>query len=74
LRHIREVKKQLKVTTMNNNNNKDDDENKVDERNAMNELGLQQARHFRWSNMCMFTKAMGEVLLVLLVRIWMLIA
>jgi fatty acyl-CoA reductase len=73
LRHIREVKKQLKVTTM-NNNNKDDDENKVDERNAMNELGLQQARHFGWSNTCMFTKAMGEVLLGLLVRIWMLIA
>jgi hypothetical protein len=41
LRHIREIKKKLKVTTMNNSSN-DDDENKVDERKVMNELGYRR--------------------------------
>lgn len=34
------------------------------ERKAMKELGLQRARHFGWSNTYVFTKAMGEAVLL----------
>ena len=56
LRLVKEVKKSLAA-------NGDGDGDST-ERKAMKELGLRRARHFGWSNTYVFTKAMGEAVLL----------
>ncbi|KXG25400.1 fatty acyl-CoA reductase 1 isoform X2 [Sorghum bicolor] len=57
LRLVSEAKKELMADASRH-------ELKTTETKAMKELGLQRARHFGWSNTYVFTKAMGEMLLL----------
>jgi fatty acyl-CoA reductase len=64
LRLVKEVKKSLAMANATSDGDGDDAHtDKITERKAMKELGLQRARHFGWSNTYVFTKAMGEVVL-----------
>ncbi|XP_066326842.1 fatty acyl-CoA reductase 1-like [Miscanthus floridulus] len=64
LRLVKEVKKSLAMADATSDGDGGDAHtDKMTERKAMKELGLQRARHFGWSNTYVFTKAMGEVVL-----------